>query len=73
MDGGAGGRGQGLADGVGLSGLVRHEKTVLDAIKVGFEFRRAIVWGAEQFVVLQVAENALKNLMVNAVESPLCT
>ena len=37
MNDGAGGCGNGLADGVGLTSLVRHEKTVLDAIKVGFE------------------------------------
>ena len=44
---GAGGCGQGLAYGVGLAGLIRHEETVLDAIKVGFEFCRAVVGGAK--------------------------
>ena len=48
---GAGGCGQGLADGVGLTVLICHEETVLDAIKVGFEVCRAVVWGAERFVV----------------------
>ena len=35
LNDGAGGCGQGLADGVGLAVLIRHEETVLDAIKVG--------------------------------------
>ena len=51
MDNDAGGYGQGLAEGVGLSGLILHEKTVIDAIKVDFEVCRAVVWGAELFVV----------------------
>ena len=45
MDDGAGCCCQGLTGGVGLSGLVRHEKTVLDAIEVCFEVRQDIVWG----------------------------
>ena len=51
LNDGAGGCGQGLADGVGLTSLISHEKTVLDTIKIGFEVCRADVGGAERFVV----------------------